>query len=300
MKFLHITNTRDILKRLDEVEQSRGILPIFGEEATGKTRLVQYWLTEYPEKERGITTELRPGLFVDLWEPYSETIQRSTYVTRITNVLFSEILYQMGAIPSLYQRQIQASRWYQPTGTLSTDGQFLGLFNCVRNYFKKLHIRIMIIDNAQLLDACALRQLMRLRKERKPTCGMVLCIRLVKNEQFLDALEHFRRKLPEENRRDLRSPDPVVLNRLTLKEFRDVVLKTGIFKELGITFSTNPTPDELEEQKHIGKRSWEFVGRGDWMGIENLYDRFRLVLGEDTGRPRTLTPAILRDVFGDW
>jgi hypothetical protein len=300
MEFLHIANTRDILKRLDEVEQSRRILPIFGAEATGKTRLVQYWLTEYPAKERGITTELRPGLSVDLWEPVSETIRRSTYVTPITNVLFSETLYQMGAIPSSYQRQIQTSRWCQPTGTLSTDKQFVSLFNCVRNYFKKLHIRIMIIDNAQLLDECALRQLMRLRKERKPTCGMVLCIRLVKNEKFLDALERFRKKLPEENRRDLMSPDPVELQRLTLKEFRDVVLKTGIFEELGITFSPPPTPEDLEEQKRIGKRSWEFVGKGDWMSIENLHDRFRIALRKQNGCPRTLTPEILRDVFGDW
>jgi hypothetical protein len=53
-------------------------------------------------------------------------------------------------------------------------------------------------------------------------------------------------------------------------------------------------------QKRIVKRAWEVTGEGDWVSIENLYDRFRITLGESNGRPRTLTPDILCKVFGTW
>lgn len=298
MDFLHVSNTRDILKRLDDAEQSRRILPIFGSEATGKTRLVSYWMNEYPAKERNISHELRPALYVDLWEPQRRTIGRTIYVTPITNVLFGEILYQMARIPSSYQRKIQESRWYQPTGVLSTDQQFITLFNFVRSFFKHLHIRMLIIDNAQFLDTCALDKLMRLRKERTDTCGIGLCIRLEKNEKFIDALEQFRKRLPDENRRELARPDPVELQRMEPKEFRDVVLKEGIFQKLNIMFPTNPSQEEVAEQKRIVKQAWNLAAQGDWYSIENLYERFRLALGEHNGRPHMLTPEILREVFG--
>lgn len=299
LDFMHVANTQDILKRLDRVEETHRILPIFGEEATGKTRLVRYWLGDYQVVERQREREPAPGLHIELDKTERDTIARSVYVTPITNVLFNDLVYQMSEIPSAYRAEITHSRWFQPGGKLSTDSQFLALFNFVRKYFKRLKPRAVIIDNAQLLDACALKRLMQLRAYHRQY-AVVLCIQLQKNEKMADALTELRRKLPREYHRELAQPEPVLLMRMSNREFGNEVFRLGICKRLNIRFPPEPTAEELAEQRRIVEHAWKFVGKGDWISIENLYDRFRLALGEDDGRPRMLTPEILREVFGDW
>src|SRR5262245_4920517 len=127
---------------------------------------MDYWMHEYPVKECGQTIEQRPCLYVDLWKTHRQTLERGTYVTPITCELFAEMVYQMAEIPSIYSKEIATSRWFLPTGTLATDHQFLALFHFVRKYFKRLSIRLIIIDSAQLLDEPALDMVLRLRKER--------------------------------------------------------------------------------------------------------------------------------------
>jgi hypothetical protein len=260
---------------------------------------VRYWLHEYQATERQQLREPAPGLYVELRDTERTTIQRSVYVTPITNVLFMEIAFQMSEIPCAYQADMSHSRWFQPGGKLSTDSQFLALFNFVRKYIKRLKPRIIIIDNAQLLDACALKRLMQLRSIHH-AYAVVLCIQLQKNEKMADALAKLRRQLPREYHRELMQPDPVLLMPMNNMEFGREVFRLGICKRLNIRFPVEPTPEDLAEQKRIVKRSWEFTSAGDWVSIENLYDRFRLALGEDDGQPRTLTPEVLREVFGDW
>jgi len=130
-------------------------------------------------------------------------------------------------------------------------------------------------------------------------CALVLCITLQKNEKMADAFALLQKRLPREHHRELARPDPALLQRMSPKEFAQEVFRLGICKRLDIRFPAEPTREELDVQKRIVKRAWEFVGEGDWISIENLYDRFNIAPGERTG-PRTLTPDILREVFGDW
>jgi len=293
---MHVANTRDILSRLNRVIKTRHIFPIFGEEATGKTRLINYWLNEHSVREGLQAHEPAPGLSVELSKTERDTISRSVYVTPITNVLFMDLVYEMSTIPTAYTAEISNSRWFQPGGKLMTDSQFLALFNFVRKHFNRLKPHVVVIDNAQLLDTCALERLMKLRNDMG---ALVLCITLQKNEKMANALALLQKRLPREHHRELARPDPVLLQRMSQKEFAQEVFRLGICKRLDIRFPAEPNREELDVQKRIVKRAWEFVGEGDWISIENLYDRFNIALGERTG-PRTLTPDILREVFGDW
>jgi hypothetical protein len=295
--FMHVANTRDILSRLNRVIETRHIFPIFGEEATGKTRLIHYWLNEHAAREGLQAREPAPGLSVELSKTERDTISRRVYVTPITNVLFMDLVYEMSTIPTAYTAEISNSRWFQPGGKLMTDSQFLALFNFVRKHFKRLKPHVVVIDNAQLLDTCALERLMKLRNDMG---ALVLCITLQKNEKMANALELLKKRLPREHHRELALPDPALLLRMSPKEFAQEVFRLGICKRLDIRFPTKPTQEELDFQKRIVKRAWEVAGEGDWVSIENLYDRFRIALGDSNGHPRTLTPDILRDVFGTW
>jgi hypothetical protein len=53
----------------------------------------------------------------------------------------------------------------------------------------------------------------------------------------------------------------VELQRLTLKEFRDVVLKTGIFEELGITFSNPPRRKSWKSKNVSGSARGSLLAR---------------------------------------
>jgi hypothetical protein len=297
MKFMHISNTREGIALLDQAAEQKQIFPLFGKEGVGKTALLNYWMREYVVEGLKVTTELPPCLYVDLWKTQRTTVERSVQVTPITCQLFSEIVYQMSTIPWIYAREIEASRWFSPTGTLATDSQFLALFNFVRKYFARLSCRAIIIDGGQLLDTTAIELLLRLRKVQRAPCCYVFSMQLEKAETMLAAMDSLRRKFPHAHRGLLSLVHPFELKRLEPLQFATVVLKEGFFEPLGVTPTAAPLEEQLGLDRRIAKRYWEST-LGDWHSIVTMYERTRFVL-KDT-KSTTLTPEILERIFGSW
>ena len=297
MHFIHFGPTHAILAHLDEAERNGNLLTIFGEEATGKTRLAHHWKDTHTLPERQAGAELRPCIYVDLFRTQRTMLNRGTYVTPITNVLFNEILYQMGQLPWIYAKEIVSSRWYQPTGTLSSDSAFLALFNCVRRYYSRLSARMLIIDGAELLDAPSFDMLMRLRSVQRTPTGIAFCIQLEKNEHFSNAVDSFERKIPHGYRSLFHRRNALTLPRLEPREFVEIVLK-ALFEQLRVD-TTEETDAAKTRKAQISRRCWQQT-QGDWVSIRGLYEDMSIALGEKRGKQRQLTSEMLRKVFPDW
>ena len=292
INFIHFGPSKELLSSLNEIAKTGRFGAIFGEEATGKTYLVEYWA-----KKQHPLAELRPCLYVDLWRTQRATFDRGTYVTPITCVLFNEILYQMADISWTHAREIMNSRWFQPTGTLSTDRNFLAMMNFTRKFYSRLSARLLIVDGAQLLDTSALDLLIRLRNTQREPTGIIFISTLEKNETSPNAIDRFERKLPHKSRSLFHRSNAHALLRLEAKEFVETVLK-AMFEQLEVD-TTAETPAETARKEHIARRAWQRT-QGDWVSIRGLFEDLEMALGPKKGKPRRLTSEVLQKVFSDW
>ncbi len=294
--FIMHSNVADVLKALDNIltlepiTQKRGMLLLAGLPKTGKERIVTHWMQglHLPQVKRE-QIELPRMLFVrDVWDPERTSFGSKVYVTPITCVLFTEMVYALGAM-SIQLGSSSADRtWYRQPRSLYTDKQFTSLFAFVRSEVKRLRIPVLLINDAQRLDACALRMIMLLRKHCADRLGVVFIVRLQKDATLDEPLTEEFIRVPEA--RDICRR--VAINQLTDKEYTNVVL-VALMTELNLDVSADLLPYEHQ----IADLFWKATG-SDWKLIdERLAQRLLRVLGSDRTRVRIITRAVLQEVL---
>lgn len=138
----------------------------------------------------------------------------------------------MGKISSKFSPPY-AKRWYREPKSLYTDTQFDSLFSFVRSEVQRLRVRVVVINNAHLLDGCALEMLMLLRKHCHNQLSIVLCAQLAEKADLDEPLaEAFKRATEAAE-----SCKRVELQRLTKKEYKRVVLPS-LTQELNLSLLT--------------------------------------------------------------
>lgn len=292
MEFIDYSHTRKIIALLDEAllcaSPDRRILPIVGSEGTGKTTLLKFWSTEHLRKKHGASFELAPILHVEVRQTQRKTSQPRVYVTPSTCVLFSEIVFQLGELAERIGRSSTHNPWYKPTGQLYTDSQFNALFNFVRREFQALQIRGLIIDRADLLDACAFDMLMQWYEYRKRQFALIVCFTLPKNATVDETLKPMYHSIQA-----TLLDEPAEVPTLSRKEFAEYILP-GVLDQTGAH-----KPEDRATQMEIAKRAWETT-RGEWKSIDTLARKIRRVIGTKSNQTAELTPSVLKEIFGSW
>ncbi len=225
----------------------------------------------------------------EVWDPERVSFGSKVYVTPITCILFTEMVYVLGEMSEQLGPSYAARTWYRQPRSLYTDTQFTSLFAFVRSEIKRLRVPMILISEAQRLDACALKMIMLLRKHCADCLGVVLIVRLQKDANLDEPLTEEFIRVPEA--RDICRR--VAINQLTEQEYKDVVL-VALMTDLNLDVST----DLLQYEHQIADLFWKETGP-DWKLIdERLAQRFLRVLGSDRSRVRVITREVLMEVLG--
>jgi hypothetical protein len=160
--FIHHTNpggvshpdTRAIMSAADAALDGPEplIVPLVGKPGTGKTGLLEYWAGPYRQQERGIALDRQPVLLAEISQTERASLGRSVYTTSTACVTFSSIMYALGELSRQVDPPRDIPRWYREERSLYTDQQFLWLFDQVCREMRRLHVRAIVLDNAQHID----------------------------------------------------------------------------------------------------------------------------------------------------
>ncbi|NNJ13002.1 hypothetical protein EKD04_022000 [Chloroflexales bacterium ZM16-3] len=154
---------------------------------------------------------------------------------------------------------------------------------------KRLRIKLLIINNAQWLDHCALQRLMLLRRHCKNRLGIVLVTRLQTNARLDEPLEAEFQRVPAAKEICRR----VEVRQLTKDSFQAEVLD-HLMQELNYDLAPELEPFE----KQVDDLLWRLTG-SDWSLIhEKLAGPLNRELGPCNDKVRLLTRAVLMQVLG--
>jgi hypothetical protein len=295
--FVHHSNTREIIAALNEAlvphptEGTRGILLLCGSAKTGKKHIVRHWFEQLKADETGFVAphQLRIVVVPELWEPLRKTSTNNYYVTPKACILFSEIVFAMGKVSTKISPTYAHRTWYREPKSLRTDSEFAGLFSFVRSECNRLRVRLLVINNAHLLDRCCIERLMNLYSHCEQKLGLVLVTRLQTNASLDEPLADEIGQVTEAASRCRR----VELQRVTKAEYMAVVLD-----ELAEQLALDVDDALLPHEEVIAELFWQHTGP-DWKLIQDRLARpLDSELGTRTGNRRILTRGILENVLG--
>jgi hypothetical protein len=204
-------------------------------------------------------------------------------------VLFTELVYALGELSAQLGPAHADRTWYRQPRSLYTDKQFTSLFAFVRSEVKRLRIPVILINEAQRLDACAVRMIMLLRKHCADRLGVVLIVRLQKDANLDEPLTEEFIRVPEA--KDICKR--VAIQQLTEQEYEAVILD-ALVADLNLDVSDDLLPYEHQ----IADLFWKATGP-DWKLIdERLAQQLLKILGQDRSGVRIITREVLMEVLG--
>lgn len=298
-QFIHHANpgnvshpdTRSILRALDAAVDTPEplIVPLLGKPGTGKTGLVEYWAGIYRQQERGIAIDRQPVLLTEISPTEKASLGRGVYTTPTACVSFSSIMFALGELSRQVDPPAHIPRWYREERSLYTDQQFVWLFDQVCREARRLRVRAIVLDNAQLIDVPTMEALVRLRRRLQGRVGLVLCAQLAKNERLDEPLG----KAFERARVDPAQCDQAIeLRPLTDEVFYNEVA-VEVVADLDADFE-----EELEQHgAFIAQALWELTA-GDWKSITGRVRHFNRLLPPAASGKRVITRAIVEQVLG--
>jgi hypothetical protein len=297
--FIHHTNpggvshpdTRAIMSAADAALDGPEplIVPLVGKPGTGKTGLLEYWAGPYRQQERGIALDRQPVLLAEISQTERASLGRSVYTTSTACVTFSSIMYALGELSRQVDPPRDIPRWYREERSLYTDQQFLWLFDQVCREMRRLHVRAIVLDNAQHIDMQTMEALLRLRKRLPGRVGLVLCAQLVKNEKLDEPLG----KVFEHARVDAAECEGAIeLRPLTREVFYDEVALV-ILADLEADFEEGVK----QHGSFITEALWELTA-GDWKSLNSRVRHFNRLLPSPASGKRVITSGIVEQVLG--
>lgn len=234
-RFIHHSNTKELLTTLADVVAARAMIILYGqgELATGKGRLLQYFVEDYWRNERDSATDWHPILYGDHTSlDWATTLLKDNHNRMVAQVL-STIMEGLQILAERYRPDQTPVRWQQKRRSITTTTQTIWLYNEVCRELKKERVRALIIDNAQSIDGATLQILVQLRQRlQKQGHGMalILAARLAKHEHLDEPMDHIFAQAKIDPR-DFKVP--VELKVLTQDAFFDTVLD-GFFEDLEV------------------------------------------------------------------
>src|SRR3954471_17770496 len=119
-EFIEHSNVAEILAALegvltpDPITQQRGMLMLAGLPKTGKDRIVRHWIQRLHTQEQREQIGTHQVLLVaDMWDPKRVSLGSTVYVTPITCVLFTEIVYSLGEMSMRLGPSYTSKTWYR-------------------------------------------------------------------------------------------------------------------------------------------------------------------------------------------
>ena len=257
------------------------ILHGHGDPATGKSRLLRYFATEYWPSERATAKDWNPIVYVDhkslAWSTKPLSGSESPVVAQVLSVINAEL----ADIAQKHRPDHPHLRYSRKQRSIKTPSQTLWLYNEVCHELKRLRVRAVLIDNAESIDRITLQSLVELRKSlvtKGHPLALIFAARLAKNEALNEPMEHlFMQAKVDPHDFEV----PIELEVLTQDAFFDEVLES-IIEDLELEFE----PQLEAYQAVIAERLWERT-RGDWKSIDQQVKRFNRELGRRTGKRGT-------------
>jgi hypothetical protein len=279
MDFLQLSNTQDILSILESAVQHHHIIPVFGCFGSGKSHLLQYFVSAYWKQKKDIQSPPRV-VYAKLWEPPSKAGNR--YATQAACMIFTEITFGLAQISQRYSSEVHhATRvWYHNPRSLYTDSQFTSLFAFVRDELQRLHISAIILDNATEIDIYTLQRLMQCRRLFNHELALIFSARIEAPESINEKVSRTIGTVV---------PTEEVEPRVEIKPLTKNEVLSHIFRQMLIDH-TDSFPKDMPKEviKSIRDSFWEET-KGNWHMIASIERRLRDLL---RGAPnRTLTLA---------
>lgn len=303
--YCHYANTHQVLQSLKGVFERQatidrgiegvrpGILALFSHRGVGVTSLVRRWAADH------LITQGKAKVPQIVYSTLSASrlagLKKGVFTTPATCIVFSEIVYGLGAVSASHGSYWADKTWYARPKSLYTDQQFRSLYNFVRSDIRRLGVKAIIVDNAQLLDDYAFEQLMLLWESLEQQFLLVLAGQLEPRATIDEALRRPLAHMPGYQR----SFEPFLeLQRMSEAEFKDPEFQGGVLLDLLVqlraTFDMSAGMERVEAMQQM----WWAETQGDWELIVQRQRQFAHALREQTTRIRIITPALFERVMG--
>jgi hypothetical protein len=269
-RYIIFPNIREVVAALDQTIALNRWRIFTGLRCTGKTRLLE----EFIIREK---LPLRPHeiIHISIDEPQSNSARGRRYSTPAAFLTFWEIDQDLRALDPQRLRKYQ--RVPPPENTSVYDNMFPKIYQNVRTKARERKIRLIIIDNAQFVDARTLKRLMALYQHLHRECAIILCAQRAPDESAHKVLAQELRGNDLATARDTLLPS-CELKRISHTLFNnEIMLQLLKPKNLGTDFDN----DTAVKADAIYDELWREV-RSNWARIDYMAQLFAIGLREQS------------------
>ena len=286
LAFIEHQQARLAFARLNSIVRLKGLGIMEASRATGKTRILEEFITHHL---KGVTSDR--AVLVTLHQTYRKTLlneDSERIGSPITLWLFDQLHYILQRL-SLPIHTGQKKLVQVPATRIHTERAFSVLYRKVLQEMQAQRIRVVVIDNAQHLDAFALEWLLALRETVKPQIAVIFCAQLQPDEQSSHTLNMALSNVG--------AASDSLVDRFQLAELRFEDFSATVFNpflvalQLQLDESYNNDPIQYIA---LVKTLWSW-NLGNWALLDRVA---RLVLAEyvDVAPPYQLTSAVISRV----
>ena len=286
LPFIEHQQAKLAFERLNSIVRLKGLGIMEASRATGKTRILEEFITHQLKGAAPDRTVL-----VTLQQTYRKTLlneDSERIGSPITLWLFDQLHYILQRL-SLPIHTGQKKLVQVPATRIHTERAFSVLYRKVFQEMQTQRTRVVVIDNAQHLDAFALEWLLALRETLTPQIAVIFCAQLQPDEQSSHTLNL---ALSNVGAASDSLVDRFQLAELSFEDFSAKVFNPFLVAlQLQLTDTYNNDPVQFIA---LVTTLWSWT-MGNWV----LLDRVgRLLLAEyaDITPPYQLTPAVISRV----
>jgi hypothetical protein len=288
LPFIEHEQAQKVFDRINTVVRAKGIGILEGLRATGKTRLLEEYITAQRSGIAGnrlVLAKLHQTYRKSLLKEDSQRIG-----SPMTLWLFDQLDYvlkRLGLPINKEQRKLLEA----PGARIHTATSFSGLYRRVLEAMRAQRIRAIIVDNAHHLDAFALEWLMALREELRPQPALLLCATLQPNEQTSHTLNLALSQVAGASDSLI---DRFQLAQLSPDDFLTAILPHYLFTlQIELDDYYQNSDDPLGFSK-LSNTLWSWHA-GNWILLDRV-SRLLLEACSEKGQPLKLTSAIMEQV----
>jgi hypothetical protein len=283
-RFILHSELPSLLKLAEAGIHDRSVVTLYGERDTGKSMFLkgfQQWVAWEPK-----TLAADQVVIISLKRSPRAEARRGDIISPMTLVTFALLWRELQRLQ--YPAYLAAdARKNEDVLKNHGEGEFWRMSAEIERLIRELGIAAICIDNAELLDDLAVDWLIDLRECCEEQFGLVLSIRLEKDER-----SDFSRFKPfAELRDDLEALTPTLrLRPITLEQFPVVVLP-----KILATLEAKPGPD-LEENKDKSRNfivHWWKSTHGRWRALALVALAYDKELADQRQRPRLITQKVV-------